>query len=41
MDRMERDKIAKNGYVGECTGSHSVNRRQKIWIDTGKENGPR
>ena len=35
--RMERDRIAKSVYVGECAGSHSVGRPQKIWIDTMKE----
>ena len=34
---MERDKIAKRVYVGECTGSRSVGRPQKRWPDTVKE----
>ena len=34
---MERDRIAKKVYVGECAGSHSVGRLWKRWIDTVKE----
>ena len=34
---MERDKITKRVYVGECCGSHSVGRPQKRWIDAVKE----
>ena len=34
---MEKDKITKRVYVGECTGSHSVGRPWKRWIDTLKE----
>ena len=37
VERMERDKIAKRVYVGECVGSHSVGRLWKRWIDTVKE----
>ena len=37
MERMERDKIAKKVYVGECAGSRSVDRPRKRWIDTVKE----
>ena len=37
VDRMERNKIAKRVYVGECAGSHSVGRPRKRWIDTLKE----
>ena len=37
MKRMERDRIAKRVYVGECAGSHSVGRAWKRWIDTVKE----
>ena len=29
VERMERDRIAKRVYVGECAGSHSVDRLQK------------
>ena len=36
MERMERDRIAKRVYVGECTGSRSVVRPRKRWIDTVK-----
>ena len=34
---MERNKIAKRVYVGECAGSRSVGRPRKRWIDTVKE----
>ena len=34
---VERDRIAKRGYVGECAGNHSVGRLRKRWIDTVKE----
>ena len=34
---MERDRITKKVYVGECAGSHSMGRPQKRWIDTVKE----
>ena len=34
---MERDRIAKRVYVGECAGSRSVGRPRKRWIDTLKE----
>ena len=27
----------QESYVGECTGSHSVGRPQKRWLDTVKE----
>ena len=37
VERMERDRIAKRVYVGECAGSHSVSRPRKRWIDTEKE----
>ena len=33
---MERDRIAKKFYVGECAGSRSVGRPRKRWIDTVK-----
>ena len=36
VERMEKDKIAKRVYVGECAGSHSVSRPQKRWIATVK-----
>ena len=29
VERMENDRIAKRGYVGECAGNHSVGRPQK------------
>ena len=37
VERMEKDRIAKRIYVGECTGSRSVGRSRKRWIDTVKE----
>ena len=37
LERMERDRIAKRVYVGECAGSRSVGRPQKRWIDSVKE----
>ena len=37
MERMERDRIAKGVYVGECAGNRSVGIPQKRWIDTVKE----
>ena len=37
MERMERYRIAKRVYVGECAGSCSVGRPQKRWIDIVKE----
>ena len=37
VERMERDRISKRVYVKECSGSHSVGRPWKRWIDTIKE----
>ena len=37
MERMERDRIAKRIYLRGCTGSCSVGRLWKRWIDTMKE----
>ena len=37
VDRMEKNRIAKRGYVGECAGGHSVGSPRKRWIDTMKE----
>ena len=34
---MERDRIAKRVYVGECADSHSVGRPWKRLLDTVKE----
>ena len=34
---MERDRIAKRVYVGDCVGSRSVGRPWKRWIDAMKE----
>ena len=36
-ERMERYRIAKRVYIGECAGIHSVGRLQKRWIDTVKQ----
>ena len=37
VERMERYRISKSVYVGECAGSHSAGRTRKRWIDTIKE----
>ena len=37
VERMEKERIAKRVYVRECTGSHSVGRPWKRWIDIVKE----
>ena len=37
VERMERNRIAKRVYVGECAGSRSVVGPRKRWIDTVKE----
>ena len=37
VERMERDRIAKRVYVGECADSSSVGRPRKKWIETVKE----
>ena len=37
VERMERDRIAKRVYVGECAGSLSVGRLRKRWSDTVNE----
>ena len=34
---VERGRIAKRVYLGECAGSCSVGRPRKGWIDTMKE----
>ena len=36
-ERIERDRITKRVYVGECAGSRSMGRPRKRWIDTVKE----
>ena len=36
-ENMERDKIAKRAYVGDCADSCSEGRSWKRWIDTVKE----
>ena len=37
VESMERDRIAKRVYVGECAGSHSMGRPRRRWIDTVKD----
>ena len=37
VERIERDRIAKRIYVGQCAGSRSVGSSWKRWIDTVKE----
>ena len=37
FSQVERDRIGKRVYVGECAGSGSVGRAFKRWIDTMKE----
>ena len=37
VEKMNMDRITKRVYVGECSGSHSVGRPWKRWIDTVKE----
>ena len=37
VERVGKDRIAKRVYVRECSGSHSVDRLRKRWIDTVEE----
>ena len=37
VEGMEKEKIAKRVYVGECAGSCSVGRLRKRWIDSVKD----
>ena len=37
MERMEKDKIAKRVYLGECGDGRSVGRPRKRWFDTRKD----
>ena len=37
VEKMEKERIAKRFYVGECTGSHSVGRLRERWIDSVKD----
>ena len=37
VERMEKEKIARRVYVGECADSHSLGRPRKRWIDTVKD----
>ena len=37
FSHVERDRVGKRVYVGECAGSCSVGRPRKRWIDTMKE----
>ena len=34
IERMEKDRIAKMVYVGECVGNRKVGRPRKRWIDS-------
>ena len=36
-ERMEKDRIGKRVYVGQCSGGLSVGRPRKRWIDIVKE----
>ena len=36
VEMMEKDRIAKRVYVGECAGSRSVGKTRKRWVDTVK-----
>ena len=36
VERVEKERIAKRVYVGECASSCSVGRLRKRWIDTVK-----
>ena len=37
VQRMERDRIAKRVYVGNCDGSYAVSGLRKRWIDIMKD----
>ena len=37
VERMEKERIAKRVYVGQCAGSRSVGRPRKRWIETVKD----
>ena len=37
VERMGKDKIAKRVYLGECAGSHPMDRLRKKLIDTMKK----
>ena len=36
VEKMERDRITKTVYGGDCASNHSVGRPWKKWIDTMK-----
>ena len=36
VKKIDKERIAKRVYVGECVGSHSVGRGRNRWIDTVK-----
>ena len=36
VERIERDRIVKRVYAGDCAGSRSVGRPGKRWTDTVK-----
>ena len=37
VERMEKDRIAKRVYLGECAGSRSAGGPRKRWTDTMKK----
>ena len=37
MEKMDKDRFAKRGYVGNCASSRSVGRPRKRRIDTVKD----
>ena len=37
VERMENNRIAKRGYVGECAGSRSFGSPRNRWMDTVKD----
>ena len=37
VESMEKDRIAKTIYVGECASIRLVSRRRKRWLDTVKD----
>ena len=37
VERMEKDRIVKKVYVGECAGSRSVGKPRKKWNNTVEE----
>ena len=37
VEKMERDRITKRVFVGDCTGTRSVGKPRKRWIDAVKD----